>query len=361
MTTAVLLVCGSLAPGQLQAVGSGTANDALFSPEGYRIARYRAALPERSPAGRRIGTQALAALIDRHDPLLVDVQAVTVRPETEAFGVSWLPTKTRYNLPGSSWLPNVGYGRLEPRMLAYLQFHLNRLTGSDKAKPIVFYCVVDCWMSWNAVKRAAALGYRNLFWYPEGTDGWAEAGLPLKAAEPLPLMPTIRSAECETGHDSGGFFGCDRNIQLPAALARIGAEPRLTAVMLFFETADCPFCQRMRRGLLRDPDVIGYFHQRFTAMAIDLESEAEMIDQRGVLTTQASFARETMRVHRTPTLVFLAADGEELFRHAGVIVDPRVFLGLADYVSEGHVERMGFREFLAGASANGGASDPGAD
>ena len=35
-------------------------------------------------------------------------------------------------------------------------------------------------MSWNAAKRALALGYAHVAWYPEGADGWAAAGLPLE-------------------------------------------------------------------------------------------------------------------------------------------------------------------------------------
>lgn len=167
---------------------STSANEtALFSPAGYRIALYRRALPDEPPAGRRIGTKALAALIEQQAPVLIDVNAIAVRPATETFGRSWLPTKLRRNLPGSHWLPNVGYGRLDPYMLSYFKDHLRRLTGGDTNRPLVFYCVVDCWMSWNAIKRADELGYRNLYWYPEGTDGWRDAGLPLVDAVPEPL------------------------------------------------------------------------------------------------------------------------------------------------------------------------------
>jgi rhodanese-related sulfurtransferase len=41
-------------------------------------------------------------------------------------------------------------------------------------------------MSWNAAKRALSLGYSNVAWYPAGTDGWANAGLPLRDASPEP-------------------------------------------------------------------------------------------------------------------------------------------------------------------------------
>ncbi len=55
-----------------------------------------------------------------------------------------------------------------------------------RARPLVFYCLKDCWMSWNAAKRALELGYKNVDWYPEGSDGWAAAGLPLEKRTPEP-------------------------------------------------------------------------------------------------------------------------------------------------------------------------------
>ena len=41
-----------------------------------------------------------------------------------------------------------------------------------------------CWMSWNAAKRAVALGYTGVNWFPEGSDGWVAAGGDLVTAEP---------------------------------------------------------------------------------------------------------------------------------------------------------------------------------
>jgi rhodanese-related sulfurtransferase len=44
-------------------------------------------------------------------------------------------------------------------------------------------------MSWNAAKRAAQYGYSQVYWYPDGSDGWEKAGLSLAEARPelLPL------------------------------------------------------------------------------------------------------------------------------------------------------------------------------
>ena len=42
-------------------------------------------------------------------------------------------------------------------------------------------------MSWNAAKRALSYGYSRVYWYPEGTDGWAAAGGELTEATPVPM------------------------------------------------------------------------------------------------------------------------------------------------------------------------------
>jgi PQQ-dependent catabolism-associated CXXCW motif protein len=51
---------------------------------------------------------------------------------------------------------------------------------------MVFYCKPDCWMSWNAARRALSLGYTRVDWYPDGAAGWKQAGYPLERREPMP-------------------------------------------------------------------------------------------------------------------------------------------------------------------------------
>jgi rhodanese-related sulfurtransferase len=96
--------------------------------------------------------------------------------------------KPRRNISGSSWLPDTEYGALAPVTDNYLRTNLARVTGDDRTKALVVYCLRDCWMSWNAAKRILALGYANVVWYPNGTDGGAEADLPLQ--ESMPPWPS---------------------------------------------------------------------------------------------------------------------------------------------------------------------------
>lgn len=157
--------------------------DPDFSWDGYRIAHYRAPTPEAAEGGQRLSTDQLAHMLDNSlkTPILLDVQPV--RWQSGIFLVS----HPRLNLPGSHWLPNVGLGEPDEHWTLYFRQHLQRLTRGDKSFPIVVYCTADCWMSWNAVKRAHDWGYTSLYWFAEGSDGWREAGKPLATATPEPL------------------------------------------------------------------------------------------------------------------------------------------------------------------------------
>lgn len=167
-----------------------------FDPEtGYRIAHYRAALPDAVPGGRRVTTEEAEKLFKDGDVLFIDVMPSTgggYDPQTGR----WRLTKSHNNIPGSTWLPDVGRGRLDTALERYFTDNLQRVTDGDKSRALLIYCQSDCWMAWNAVQRAAGLGYRHIYWYPEGIDGWAEWDNPTVQAEPVPVLRTVRS---ETG------------------------------------------------------------------------------------------------------------------------------------------------------------------
>lgn len=169
---------GVLVAAALLAAGVAGAVD---EPDGYRMDDYRAPVPDSVHGGTVVHTGALKQLVDRGAVLLVDVLPAPRRPPGSKPGTPWLPVP-REDLPGSAWLPDVGRGALRPAMERWFRAQLTELTGGAMARPIVFYCLKDCWMSWNAAKRAVSYGYTNVLWYPDGTDGWQAAGLPLVEA-----------------------------------------------------------------------------------------------------------------------------------------------------------------------------------
>jgi PQQ-dependent catabolism-associated CXXCW motif protein len=159
--------------------------DQVAEPSGYRVEDYRAAVPA-TLVGARVITTTEAEHYWKSGAVFVDVVAHVPRPANLPAGTIWRE-KTRMDIPGSIWLPDTGYGVLAPETEAYLRRGLERITNGDSAKLLVIYCRRSCWMSWNAAKRVLTMGYKNVAWYPEGTDGWEAAGLPLQEAKPQPV------------------------------------------------------------------------------------------------------------------------------------------------------------------------------
>lgn len=153
---------------------------------GFRIEQYRAPVPETVPGGTTITLETLLALVRESRALLLDVTPLEGPGADPTTGV-WHVPRPRNNMTGSTWLPDVGKGTLTPALDAYFKANLTALTGGDKSRPIIVYCQADCWMAWNAVKRAASYGYTALYWYPDGTDGMRDWDIPLVPATPIPM------------------------------------------------------------------------------------------------------------------------------------------------------------------------------
>lgn len=185
--TAILLEYGvPLLDGRgelIEAAPAVTSGKTVPEPEGYRTSDYRAPIPETLAGATVVGTAELETLMREREPILIDVLPRQPRPANRNPDLPWIDKRT--NIPGSFWLPNTGFGELPAETLAYLEASLERLTGGDTAKPLVFYCEPRCWQSWNAAKRARTeLGYSEVYWYPEGATGWKEAGQLLIDAQP---------------------------------------------------------------------------------------------------------------------------------------------------------------------------------
>lgn len=161
------------------------AQQQVGEPEGYRTDDYQAPVPSRLAGARVLSTDEAEAMWRAHDGVFVDVLPRPPKPKGLPPGTVWRD-KPRLNIPGSIWLPDTGYGVLSPATEDYLRRGLARASRGDPSVPLVIYCLADCWMSWNAAKRALSYGYRNVAWFPEGTDGWERASLPLTEAQPEP-------------------------------------------------------------------------------------------------------------------------------------------------------------------------------
>jgi PQQ-dependent catabolism-associated CXXCW motif protein len=166
-----------------------TAGAGVPEPSGYRTEDYRAPTPSTLRGARVLSTAEARALWQQHAAVFIDVMPQPPRPAGLPPDTIWRP-KPHFDIPGSIWLPDVGYGALAPVMRDWFAREL----APRRDALLVFYCLPACWHSWNAAKRALALGCPKVAWYPEGSEGWEAAGLPLEARTPEP-RPDVSERE----------------------------------------------------------------------------------------------------------------------------------------------------------------------
>lgn len=162
----------------------GTIRAEVTEPDGYRMADYRSPTPPGLRGAETVGAAEVERLAEA-GAVLIDVLPTPPKPAGLTADSRWVPPPHR-SLPGAHWLPNVGYGAPSDEQEAYFRTGLEVLTAGDRKRPLVLFCQPDCWMSWNAAKRAVALGYQAVKWFPAGTQGWTAAGHELVTVEPEP-------------------------------------------------------------------------------------------------------------------------------------------------------------------------------
>ena len=154
------------------------------STTGFRMERYRRAVPTVNPGTETVSTSRAIALHSTDKVIFIDVYPPRGLGH-DPFDGTWQTNETHKHIEGSTWLPEVGRGHIEDEHVSYFRRNLQLLTNNNRQAPLLFYCTSDCWQSWNAARRALQWGYEIIFWYPDGTDGWQEENRELVLAEPV--------------------------------------------------------------------------------------------------------------------------------------------------------------------------------
>ncbi|MEM6942468.1 MAG: PQQ-dependent catabolism-associated CXXCW motif protein [Pseudomonadota bacterium] len=154
-------------------------SEAVPEPSDYRMDAFRAPVPATLEGATVIGTEGAFALW-RAGVAFIDVMPKNEKPPNLPEDTLWIDPK-RVSIPGASWVPNVGYGRIHQDRDAYFRAALDAAVDGERDAPVVVFCQEDCWMSWNAARRAILdYGYTRVFWYPDGSDGWKAGGHPVE-------------------------------------------------------------------------------------------------------------------------------------------------------------------------------------
>lgn len=144
---------------------------AVPEPDEYRTSRYDAEVPETLAGATRVSAVDVRQLMLDEGASVIDVLPEQRKPDDLPAGQLWFPVEHR-GIAGSVWLPDVGFGVLSEVTEQYFLGHLQTISGADANHPLVFYCRADCWMSWNAARRAVANGYTRVYWFADGIEDW---------------------------------------------------------------------------------------------------------------------------------------------------------------------------------------------
>ena len=133
-------------------------------------APYHAPTPLQIPGATVIKTVELKHLIDTN-PRVVIIDVLNTRT-------------SRATIPGAVWLPRAGDGDFFAAERERFAVALQKLTGGEMGRPLVFLCLnSECWLSYNASLHAIEAGYTKVMWYRGGSEAWAAAGYDMRGMQ----------------------------------------------------------------------------------------------------------------------------------------------------------------------------------
>ncbi|PNG27419.1 rhodanese-like domain-containing protein [Methylocella silvestris] len=139
-------------------------------PDGLWQGVMRGYTPNSVKGARVLDTAEAVRLIEEKTPVLLDVGPADKRPASMSQTTPWMPAHR--SIPGAVWMPGGGSGTPDAQFSESFRSRVAALTGGDVERPIITFCHPECWGSWNAAKRLVGFGYKEVYWYPDGLEGW---------------------------------------------------------------------------------------------------------------------------------------------------------------------------------------------
>jgi thioredoxin-related protein len=150
---------------------------------------------------------------------------------------------------------------------------------------------------------------------------------------------SITCAQAATPRDPYQYF-FEQNLGDLSEELDIARDDGKKGVFVFFEMDECPFCHRMKKTVLNQPDIQDYFKEHFHSIAIDVEGDVEMVDFEGNEMTQKEFASKN-RVRATPVMAFYDLEGNQVVKYTGAASGVEEFRWLAEYYMDGIYKTKG--------------------
>ena len=146
------------------------------------------------------------------------------------------------------------------------------------------------------------------------------------------------------------FFFTQSFGDLPEEL-QVAKEQGKQGMLLFFEAEGCPYCLGMLKQVFSQKQVQDWYQERFLSIAIDIHGDVEIKDFDGITLPSKVFAQHR-QVYMTPLMAFIDLDGNEIYRHLGMVKSPEVFLMMGEYIAGGHYFNTEFKVYAAKQGLN---------
>jgi len=146
-------------------------------------------------------------------------------------------------------------------------------------------------------------------------------------ALPVLLSGVASAGEAET-RDAREFFFTQTFGDLPEEMQTAREQGKL-GMLLFFEADACPYCQYMLRKVFSQKRV---------------QDDVELKDFDGITLPSKIFS-DHRRIFLTPVISFVDLDGNEIYRHLGMLKTADEFLLLGEYIEGKHYYRIEFKTF----------------
>ena len=119
-------------------------------------------------------------------------------------------------------------------------------------------------------------------------------------------------------------------------------------VLLYFYQDGCPYCQKLLDTNFSLQETEARTRKHYDVVAINMWGDREVVDFRGLETTEKAFAK-SLRVMFTPTMLFLNEQGDVTLRVNGYY-PPHKFNAALDYGVSHNGSNPTFREYIAAQS-----------
>jgi thioredoxin-related protein len=116
-------------------------------------------------------------------------------------------------------------------------------------------------------------------------------------------------------------------------------------IFVFFHMEECPFCDRMKNTILKEPDVIAHYRQNFFNFMHDIEGSNQVVTFKGKEMSAQDMAEKVFRVRATPVMMIFDETGKPLVRYTGPTRTKAEFMWIADYVLDGSYQKMSFTAY----------------